>query len=222
MSVSDPIRSTPSFTRQSLSAVRVVSILRDEAPDNLPPLPIVPYALSLAASVAYRRFRQSKLQTYRTRGKEELKRCCELLDKLRVSWWSAGAIADLGKAALSKAEKQPSSSRAATVSRTICKGPQLASETVQFRTDACSYAAAEGSTPETANANAMERVPAIDPHISVDDFAVGPVPFLQSPDWLNFDNAFDNLDTLLGSSGADVSNEMLRPFSHDMLDSSFP
>ena len=38
---------------------------------------------------------------------------------------------------------------------------------------------------------------------------------MSSPDWLNFDNAFENMDTLLGSSGADLSMELLRPFSYD-------
>ena len=36
-----------------------------------------------------------------------------------------------------------------------------------------------------------------------------------SPDWLNFDTAFENFDAVLGSSGADVSMELLRPFNFD-------
>jgi hypothetical protein len=39
-----------------------------------------------------------------------------------------------------------------------------------------------------------------------------------SPDWLNFDNAFENIDTLLGSAGADLSNELLKPFNYEGLD----
>jgi hypothetical protein len=36
-----------------------------------------------------------------------------------------------------------------------------------------------------------------------------------SPDWLNFDTAFENFDAVLGSSGADVSMNLLRPFNFD-------
>ena len=36
-----------------------------------------------------------------------------------------------------------------------------------------------------------------------------------SPDWLNFDTAFENFDAVLGSSGADVSYELLKPFNFD-------
>jgi hypothetical protein len=36
-----------------------------------------------------------------------------------------------------------------------------------------------------------------------------------SPDWFNFDTAFENFDAVLGSSGADVSMELLRPFNFD-------
>lgn len=34
-------------------------------------------------------------------------------------------------------------------------------------------------------------------------------------DWLNFDAAFENMDALLGSSGADLCMELLRPFCPD-------
>jgi len=32
---------------------------------------------------------------------------------------------------------------------------------------------------------------------------------------LNFDTAFENIDTLLGSSGADLSMELLAPFNYE-------
>ncbi|KAK3065633.1 hypothetical protein LTS18_002593, partial [Coniosporium uncinatum] len=34
-------------------------------------------------------------------------------------------------------------------------------------------------------------------------------------DWFNVDAAFENMDALLGSSGADLSIELLRPFYLD-------
>ena len=39
-----------------------------------------------------------------------------------------------------------------------------------------------------------------------------------SPDWLNFDAAFENFEGLLGSSGADFSNELFRPLNYETLD----
>jgi hypothetical protein len=39
-----------------------------------------------------------------------------------------------------------------------------------------------------------------------------------SPDWLNFDTAFENFEGLLGSSGADLSNELFRPLNYESLD----
>jgi hypothetical protein len=40
----------------------------------------------------------------------------------------------------------------------------------------------------------------------------------QSPDWLNFDAAFENFEGLLGSSGADLSNELFRPLGYESLE----
>jgi hypothetical protein len=40
----------------------------------------------------------------------------------------------------------------------------------------------------------------------------------QSPDWLNFDAAFENFEGLLGSSGADFSNELFRPLNYETLE----
>jgi hypothetical protein len=39
-----------------------------------------------------------------------------------------------------------------------------------------------------------------------------------SPDWLNFDAAFENFEGLLGSSGADLSNELFRPLGYEAFD----
>jgi hypothetical protein len=39
-----------------------------------------------------------------------------------------------------------------------------------------------------------------------------------SPDWLNFDAAFENFEGLLGSSGADLSNELFRPLHYETLE----
>jgi hypothetical protein len=83
--------------------------------------------------------------------------------------------------------------------------------------------AASGSQPTTTGTNMPSpafvhetSLPTMDPN----DVQLDPQPFagfelMPSQDWLNFDNAFENMDTLLGSSGADLSMELLRPFSYD-------
>jgi hypothetical protein len=57
--------------------------------------------------------------------------------------------------------------------------------------------------------------PLTTPYINPDDnISIGLDPTI-SPDWLNFDTAFENFDALLGSSGPDVSMELLKPFNFD-------
>ncbi|EKG20720.1 Transcription factor fungi [Macrophomina phaseolina MS6] len=232
-SITDPVRSTPSFVRQSLSAVRVISILSHEFPDDLPPLPIVPYALSLAMSVAYRQFRRSKLQGHKNRAKEDLKTCCHLLNRLRATWWCAGCMADLGTAALHKAEKAEqrpitpaSGTRASDAFRAESATPG-SHDTSRDASDPL-----ERDTHPNTTVRSLLNVPTV-PHMMpgqpqhtvsnerVAQTTPNSADFNnESPDWLNFDNAFENMDTLLGSSGADLSSELLRGFNWDL--SGFP
>ncbi|OJD28688.1 fungal specific transcription factor [Diplodia corticola] len=262
-SITDPVRSTPSFVRQSLSAVRVISILSHEFPDDLPPLPMVPYTLALAMSVAYRQYRRSKLQGHKNRAKEDLKTCCSLLNKLRATWWCAGCMADLGAAALSKAEKaeqrnngilavgaaadetttnplarikpssafrseQPVTPSSDDVSNGNTTAPTTAKErgdeaqsptssTVRNLLNNMSSAVPQmmaGGQPQHAvssERSEQTRMTTATTASTAADFNSN-----ESPDWLNFDNAFENMDTLLGSSGADLSNELLRGFNWDL------
>ncbi|KAF2280326.1 uncharacterized protein EI97DRAFT_119348 [Westerdykella ornata] len=105
LSINDPVKATPSYTRQSLSATRVISLLNAEPPETLPPLPLVPYTLSLALSVVYRHFRCRRLKVHIKRATDELKQCVMLLNRLRNAWWSAGQMADLGTAVLNNADR---------------------------------------------------------------------------------------------------------------------
>lgn len=93
--------------RQAYSAILIADILEDENGKNLLPLPVVPYSLSLALSVAYKHLRQTGLVTNRIRATKQLKCCCTLLDALASTWWSAGAMAKLGRRALNEANKPP-------------------------------------------------------------------------------------------------------------------
>ncbi|KAJ9649482.1 hypothetical protein H2199_000257 [Coniosporium tulheliwenetii] len=232
-SIHDPVRSTPSYIRQSLSAVRVISILSSESPEYLPPLPIIPYALSLAMSVAYRQFRQSKLQVHKNRAKEDLNTCCVLLNRLRTAWWSAGAMADLGTAALAKADK---ASRTKITKRTSAPASahQPGADPGLGRNERASGAdnhlLSSGDQRHQAlqtsgdlgglDVDHMPAIPSQHPTSSTraELSPLGSFDFTESPDWLNFDNAFENFDTLLGSSGADISSELLKPFSYGAFD----
>lgn len=89
-----------SSIRQGLAAIRIHSIVASECRGNLPPLPIVPYAITLSMGVSYRQLRSSKLVTHFDRAKASLEACCSLLEDLSPQWYSAEAMARLGRKAL--------------------------------------------------------------------------------------------------------------------------
>ncbi|KAL4885373.1 hypothetical protein BJY04DRAFT_180790 [Aspergillus karnatakaensis] len=92
--------SKPSYTRQGLAALRIYSLISTECAQDLPPLPIVPYAVALSMGVSYQQFRSSKLITHLGRARSSLEACCALLEDLGTSWYSAEAMARLGRKAL--------------------------------------------------------------------------------------------------------------------------
>ncbi|KAH8434753.1 transcription factor domain-containing protein [Aspergillus melleus] len=103
--------SEPSHTRQNLAAIRIYSIAATECSQELPPLPIVPYALALSMGVAYQQFRSSKLITHFDRAKASLEACCSLLEDIGSCWYSAEAMARLGRRALVLQNVKSDSSR---------------------------------------------------------------------------------------------------------------
>jgi hypothetical protein len=92
--------------RRSLAAERIVSSVRR---DNLSPVPFVPYAVSLALSVEYRKMRHCRLPMFRTRARAAFKSNCELLRLFRDVFWSARVVADLGEKVLREMERTASS-----------------------------------------------------------------------------------------------------------------
>ncbi|KAL4950063.1 hypothetical protein BDW69DRAFT_202399 [Aspergillus filifer] len=95
-----PSGSRPSYTRQGLAAVRINLLVGSECARGLPPLPIVPYAVSLSMGVSYQQLRTSKLITHFNRAKASLESCCDLLQALGTYWYSAEAMARLGRKAM--------------------------------------------------------------------------------------------------------------------------
>lgn len=292
LSINAPVKSTPSYVRQSLSATRVIHLLNAEPPERLPPLPLVPYALSVALSVVYRHFRSRRLKVHINRATEELKQCVTLLNRLRYAWWSAGTMADLGTAVVNNADRN---TRTANTPATTSAdhGPITKQEPPQQHLQ---HHAAGGpnnwqsldnntpidprlqqaSAPTPTMTNLLNPLPTATPgqhptsseradrhhqtqnhslphqqqpqrpSLSSSSSSQQPLQQLQqlstptpvppplstaaaapqgtfdfpdaSPDWLNFDTAFENFEGLLGSSGADLSNELFRPLNYESLD----
>lgn len=86
--------------------MRIHSIVVSECAGNLPPHPIVPYAISLSMGVSYRQLRSSRLITHYDRAKASLEACCSLLEDLGSQWYSAEAMARLGRKALQQIDHE--------------------------------------------------------------------------------------------------------------------
>jgi hypothetical protein len=246
LSINAPVKSTPSYVRQSLSATRVIHLLNAEPPELLPPLPLVPYALGVALSVVYRHFRSRRLKVHVNRATEELKQCVRLLDRLRNAWWSAGTTADLGRAVLSNAAGR--TTNAANTPVAVPAEPRRSEAKTEPPTPQSTHSGQQPPPvhpsqwpqnmdtpidprlqhqPHTPMTNLLNPLPPPTPgqHPTSSERADrAPMPPTgfgfaeQSPDWLNFDAAFENFEGLLGSSGADLSNELFRPLNYDTLD----
>jgi hypothetical protein len=256
LSINAPVKSTPSYVRQSLSATRVIHLLNAETPERLPPLPLVPYALSVALSVVYRHFRSRRLKVHINRATEELKQCVDLLNRLRPAWWSAGTMADLGTAVVNNADRntrtvntpapmadQPPQSNTKlepslhsqplapqisgpsnwrTVDDTSPIDPRLRQTPTPTMTSLLNPVPPALTQQHPTSSERADRSPQpLHAHRTVPPAPLAPAGFDfsdASPDWLNFDNAFENFESLLGSSGADLSNELFRPLNHENLD----
>ncbi|KAI9698624.1 MAG: hypothetical protein M1820_007423 [Bogoriella megaspora] len=207
-----PTRSTPSYVRASLSAVRVISIMSSPSAKNLPPLPIADWSLALAMSFAYRQYRQSKLSMHKMRAKEDLERCCQLLDGLKSIWHSAGLMAEMGKAAINKANKvsRATDDRFATAPSGV-KGP--VSKQRNHHRDG-----SDNSMPPPAQRSSVENshhglnfepfqlesptsIPGQHPISSTrGDYNFGEgAGNTPSGSTANFEGVFDNIDAVLGS-----------------------
>ncbi|KAJ5177499.1 transcriptional regulator family: Fungal Specific TF [Penicillium coprophilum] len=111
-----------SSVRQGLAAIRIHSIVASECTDDLPPLPVVPYSVTLSMGVSYRQLRSSRLITHLDRAKASLEACRSVLENLSPYWYSAEAMARLGQKALHQIQGKPQSSR------TNPMGPQHVAE----------------------------------------------------------------------------------------------
>lgn len=83
------------YARRLASAQRILGILQSEGVDGLPPLPLVPYAMSMSTTMIYRAFRDGQRDINATH--HDLRSCCEALDTLSLRWTTAKGIAKLAK-----------------------------------------------------------------------------------------------------------------------------
>ena len=96
------------YLRRSLSATTICSMLGHTGLEDVAPLPIVPYAVSLAQLVAYQQMRQSKREARRAIAREQLEQCQKRLESMGPVWWSAREMAEIGKRVLTQlAHKNP-------------------------------------------------------------------------------------------------------------------
>lgn len=86
---------TPHYTRRLASADCILAIVSQEGNDDLPPLPLIPYAVSMSTTMVYRAFRDGQRDPQA--AYEDLKSCCHALDSLSQRWTSAKGIARLAK-----------------------------------------------------------------------------------------------------------------------------
>ncbi|KAH0529366.1 hypothetical protein TsFJ059_004120 [Trichoderma semiorbis] len=88
--------------RRSLAAERIACAVPR---DCLSSLPFIPYAVSLALSVEYRKMRHSRLPMFRTRAMNAFKRNCDLLRSYSEHYWSARVVGGLGEGVLREMER---------------------------------------------------------------------------------------------------------------------
>jgi hypothetical protein len=91
---------TKSYQRRLSSADLVQEMTSGDRHRNLPPLPIVPYAVSLSLTAAYRAIRDCQKEPHI--AYQDLITRCTILESLSHRWWSAGRMAKLGRMALSR------------------------------------------------------------------------------------------------------------------------
>jgi hypothetical protein len=166
---------------------------------------------------AYRVFRQSKIASLRNRARNDLQLCCDALEKMRSDWWSAGTMADLGRAALKKASAGGVQNQGQKLS--ITKDDTDIAQDTNAQLEVLALHSSNADSGLAANTNEPVVVPSqIPSDMGTIGSALTPTMGIDpsiSPDWLNFDTAFENFDAVLGSSGADVSMDLLRPFNFD-------
>jgi hypothetical protein len=81
------------YNRRLSSADRVLQILSQDRHQDLPPLPLIPYAMSMSTTVIYRALRNNS-RSFEV-AQNDLKACCGVLSTLGRQWTRAKRVAGL-------------------------------------------------------------------------------------------------------------------------------
>lgn len=102
-----------SYQRRIVSADRIQKLTAKGRHAELPPVPLVPYAVSLSLTVAYRGLRDSYCDP--VKAQSDLAARCDILESFHKTWWTADAMAKLGRKALKSLQQQSEDARKSSV-----------------------------------------------------------------------------------------------------------
>lgn len=178
-----------SHIRQRLFAIEVIRLMNAPKSQTLHPLPLLPYAISVALSVSYHHLRQSQFEHQQADARHDFRTACKILQGLRRTWCSADVMATLAKKVLDQLDRAPDLS-----SFRVRRNAHKKEDELIPPPTACNHGvggaqglpgAEEAINPGMAN----EAVDAMGPMVSgVDQTAI--------PDGVNL---FDNMDDVFGT-----------------------
>ncbi|KAL7275503.1 hypothetical protein RUND412_001561 [Rhizina undulata] len=93
-----------SQARRINAAFQLLEVFPNQDVVHMPPLPMIPYAISLSMTAFYSILREPNFQSNNRREKEAYNRSCRLLLKLARWSWFAGTMARLGKEGIERLE----------------------------------------------------------------------------------------------------------------------
>ncbi|CAK7235882.1 hypothetical protein SBRCBS47491_009445 [Sporothrix bragantina] len=96
--------SNASSMRQALSTMHMLQMAQEIQLADLAALPVIPYAMTLCMTVAYRQCREC-LSLVIGRATKHLVSACTALEDLAGKWWMAEAMAKLGRQAIGRVEE---------------------------------------------------------------------------------------------------------------------
>ncbi|KAK4550488.1 hypothetical protein LTR36_000067 [Oleoguttula mirabilis] len=100
-------RGTHSNVRQRLCSGEIIRLMDSTYSRDLHGLPFIPYAVSLALSVAYQHLRQSQYSHQQADAHQAVRQCTKVLQNLRRTWSSADTMAALAKKVLDELDRAP-------------------------------------------------------------------------------------------------------------------
>ncbi|ROT42356.1 hypothetical protein SODALDRAFT_374703 [Sodiomyces alkalinus F11] len=189
----------PCSSAQTFCAASIISIASEEYRSSLTFWAVVPYAVSLASSVAYRNFRNSPIPYHRKRAYGLLQASCDMLDDLGKAFRSARMMARLAKDTLQEVERisvnrnriKPREGAAAPSGRGSTE-PQTEKNTVQT----CSQPPVTSTSPVSPGPTTMVAIPLTQPPTLVAPVSVAQLEpgIFQGLDFSDVSGIFDEFD----------------------------